>query len=119
MRQQSRWARRLMKCPEGRGKSALFVEWRLEKDGEVAAFILVLSRTAQEEYIESFGVHPSYRGRGLAKYLMMKVIEVMQNDGAENLTLGVDSVNRPAIGLYEQVGFRTVSRTIRYSWVRH
>ena len=91
----------------------------LEKDGEVAAFILVLSRTAQEEYIESFGVHPSYRGRGLAKYLMMKVIEVMQNDGAENLTLGVDSVNRPAIGLYEQVGFRTVSRTIRYSWVRH
>ncbi len=24
-----------MKCPEGRGESALFVEWRLEKDGEV------------------------------------------------------------------------------------
>jgi hypothetical protein len=35
VRQQSRWARRLIKCPEGRGESALFVEWRLEKDGEV------------------------------------------------------------------------------------
>jgi hypothetical protein len=35
MRQQSRWAKRLMKCPEGRGESALLVEWRLKKDGEV------------------------------------------------------------------------------------
>lgn len=24
-----------MKCPEGRGESSLFVEWRLERDGEV------------------------------------------------------------------------------------
>ena len=33
MRQQSRWAKHLMKCPEDRGESALFVEWRLERDG--------------------------------------------------------------------------------------
>ena len=35
MRQQSRWAKHLMICPDGRGESTLFVEWRLERDGEV------------------------------------------------------------------------------------
>jgi ribosomal protein S18 acetylase RimI-like enzyme len=94
-------------------KEASFV---LEKDGEVAAFILVLSRTEEEEYIESFGVHPTHRGRGLAKFLLWKVIEVLRMKGAENLTLGVDSVNIPAVKLYEQYGFRSVSRTVRYSW---
>lgn len=35
MRQQSRWARRFMKCPEGRGESHLFLQWRLKKGGEI------------------------------------------------------------------------------------
>jgi ribosomal protein S18 acetylase RimI-like enzyme len=85
-------------------------------DGEIAGFILVLSRTEDEEHIESFGVHLSHRGKGLAKFLMSKVIEVLREKGAENLTLGVDSVNKPAIRLYERMGFKTVSKTVRYSW---
>ncbi len=94
-------------------KEASFV---LEKDGDVAGFILVLSRTEEEEHIESLGVHPFHRGKGLAKFLMSKVIEVLREKGAENLTLGVDSVNIPAIGLYEAFGFQRVSRTVRYFW---
>ncbi len=35
MRQQSRWVRRFMKCPEGRDESELLLEWRLEKGGEI------------------------------------------------------------------------------------
>lgn len=89
----------------------------LEKDGDVVGFILVLSRTEVEEHIESIGVHPSNRRKGLAKFLLLRVIEVLQEKGAENLTLGVDSVNAPAIELYEKLGFQTISRTVRYSWI--
>jgi ribosomal protein S18 acetylase RimI-like enzyme len=88
----------------------------LVKDDEVAGFILVLSRSEEEEYIESLGVHPSHRRKGLAKFLLSRVIEVLREKRANNLTLGVDSVNKPAINLYEQVGFQTISRTVRYSW---
>jgi GNAT superfamily N-acetyltransferase len=88
----------------------------LEKNGLIVGFILVLSRTEEEEHIQTIGVHPSHRGKGLAKFLMGKVIEILQKNGAENLTLGVDSVNASAMGLYERFGFETISRTIRYSW---
>ena len=88
----------------------------LVKEGEVAGFILVLSRSEEEEYIESLGVHPSHRGKGLAKFLLSRVIEVLREKRENNLTLGVDSVNKPAIDLYEQVGFQIISRTVRYSW---
>ncbi|MHA2026941.1 MAG: GNAT family N-acetyltransferase [Candidatus Thorarchaeota archaeon] len=87
-----------------------------EQNGEVAGFILVLSRSEEEEHVESFGVHPSFRGKGLAKMMLWKVIKVLRQTKSENLTLGVDSVNSPAISLYERFGFETVSRTIRYSW---
>lgn len=88
----------------------------VETDEEVAGFILVLSRSEEEEHVESIGVHPSFRGRGLAKMMLWKVMEILRQTKSENLTLGVDSVNSPAVNLYERLGFETVSRTVRYSW---
>ena len=70
----------------------------------------------EEEHVESIGVHPSFRGRGLAKMMLWKVMEILRQTKSENLTLGVDSVNSPAVNLYERLGFETVSRTVRYSW---
>ena len=88
----------------------------VESDGEVVGFILVLSRSEEEEHVESIGVHPSYRGKGLAKILLWHVMQVLRQTKSDNLTLGVDSVNSPAISLYDRFGFETVSRTVRYSW---
>ncbi|MHA2236649.1 MAG: GNAT family N-acetyltransferase [Candidatus Thorarchaeota archaeon] len=82
----------------------------------IAGFILVVSRSEEEEHVESIGVHPSYRGKGLAKILLWRSMEVLRKSESENLTLGVDTVNIPAVKLYELFGFETVSRTARYSW---
>jgi ribosomal protein S18 acetylase RimI-like enzyme len=83
---------------------------------EIAGFILVVSRSDEEEHLESIGIRPKFRGKGLGKTLLGKAIEALRKQEAQNLTLGVDPVNTPAVKLYEQFGFETASRTARYSW---
>ncbi len=85
-------------------------------DGDIAGFILVVSRSDEEEHLECIGVHPKFRGKGIAKALLSNSFEVLKDQKADHLTLGVDPVNTPAVKLYEQFGFETVSRIARYSW---
>lgn len=85
-------------------------------DGDIVGFILVVSRSDEEEHLESLGVHPNFQGNGLGKFLLGKSIDVLTSQDVQNFTLGVDPVNTPAVRLYEQFGFKTVSRTARYSW---
>jgi hypothetical protein len=35
MEKQYRWVKRAIKCPEGRGESGLFLEWRVEGGEEI------------------------------------------------------------------------------------
>ena len=85
-------------------------------DGTIVGFILIVSRSDEEEHLESIGIHPKFRGKGLGKTLLGKSIEVLRSQEAQNFTLGVDPVNTPAVRLYEQFGFDTASRTVRFSW---
>ena len=85
-------------------------------EGSIAGFILIVTRSDEEEHLESIGIHPKFRGKGLGKTLLSKSIQVLRNQEAQNFTLGVDPVNTPAVGLYEQFGFETTSRIARYSW---
>lgn len=88
----------------------------VEKEGEILGFALVISRSDEEEHLESIGIHSSVRGRGLGKLMLSRIMEVLQNQNANRFTLGVDPVNIPAFKLYEKFGFELVSRTITYSW---
>lgn len=94
-------------------ESASFV---VEKDGEIVGFALVIIRSDEEEHLESIGVHPSVRGKGLGKLMLWRVMQVLRSQDANGLSLGVDPVNIPAVKLYEKFGFELVSRTARYSW---
>jgi ribosomal protein S18 acetylase RimI-like enzyme len=87
----------------------------LTKDGQVIGFSIVRPRT-EEEHLEVFGLHPDYRGRGLAKALILKSMSTVSDQGTERMSIGVDAVNVPAVKLYEKVGFRLVSRMIVHSW---
>jgi ribosomal protein S18 acetylase RimI-like enzyme len=87
----------------------------LAEEGLVG-FILIVSRSDDEEHLEAMGIHPNFRGKGLGKTLLGKSIEVLRSQEAVRLTLGVDPVNIPAVKLYEQFGFDTISRTVRFSW---
>ena len=63
-----------------------------------------------------FGLHPDYRGRGLAKVLILKSMKTVLDQGTERMSIGVDAVNVPAVKLYKKVGFRLVSKMIVHSW---
>jgi ribosomal protein S18 acetylase RimI-like enzyme len=53
-------------------------------------------------------VVPDYRGRGISRAVMEKVIERCQGiDGLEEVNLAVASSNEPARALYQSLGFET------------
>ena len=88
----------------------------VEKKGKIVGFALVISRSSEEEHLESIGVHSSVRGKGLGKLLLSRIIQILCDQNADRLTLGVDPVNLPAVNLYEIIGFKLSSRTVTYSW---
>ncbi len=87
----------------------------LTRDGQVIGFSLVRPRI-EEEHLAMFGLHPDYRGRGLAKALILESMRTVLDQGTERMSIGVDAVNVPAVKLYEKVGFSLVSRMIVHSW---
>jgi len=82
---------------------------------DVASIVLVVSRD-NEEHITVVAVHPDFRGRGLAKALLSASIKELRKQGTQNLSIGVDTVNSPAIKLYNKYGFHVTSRLSFYSW---
>lgn len=87
----------------------------LKYEDVIAGILLVISRE-DEEYISVVAVHPSYRGKGLAKALLTKGIKELQSIGTETISIGVDVVNTPAVQLYKKFGFSVVSRLSFHSW---
>lgn len=53
------------------------------------------------------GVAASHRNRGLAKRMLADMLHQARDGGADEVMLGVDIRNEPAIRLYEQFGFRS------------
>ena len=52
-------------------------------------------------------VEPSFRGKGVAKFLMNSLLAAASSDGATKVGLQVDDDNASALALYESMGFRT------------
>jgi hypothetical protein len=55
--------------------------------------------------IANVGVHPDYRGRGIARQLMQASLQMIRDLGANHAILQVDYDNHPAIQLYESMDF--------------
>ena len=87
----------------------------LKKDDEIASILLTISRE-NEEHFSVVAVHPSYRGMGLAKALLTTGIQKVREQGVENISIGVDVVNTPAVNLYRKYGFKVASRLSFHSW---
>lgn len=59
--------------------------------------------------LDRIAVLPSSRGRGLARHLLDAQVDRARDLGAERMLLEVRADNAAAIGLYESVGFDTIS----------
>lgn len=93
-------------------------------DGEtIAAYVLGYEWDADTEvtgirelYIGQVGTRRAYRGRGLARAALAKVLAEGARAGYQRAGLGVDADNPTgALGLYESLGFSMHSKWITYS----
>ena len=57
---------------------------------------------------------PEYRGYGIAKQLIEKILEIFRDKDLDYLTLEVRPSNVSALALYEKLGFREVGRRKKY-----
>ena len=67
-----------------------------------------------ELHISNVAVLPEFRRRGLARRLLETVLERADAEGASDATLEVRRSNRPALTLYEVLGFRTTAVRVDY-----
>ena len=87
-------------------------EWTtvaVELDGAVAAASVLLP-AAPVSWLASLAVHPSWRRRGLARFLVRDALARARAASAGWLSLEVDSSHRAAIGLYKHEGFGVLRR---------
>ncbi|CAG7646359.1 hypothetical protein PAESOLCIP111_05150 [Paenibacillus solanacearum] len=76
--------------------------------GEPAGFVLVAVKEVDGVNLAwngGTGVHPAYRGKGLAKLLMREAVAAMKEGGAETALLEVVQKNAAALAAYESAGF--------------
>ena len=81
----------------------------LDDDGRQVGFARVITDFSSIAYLADVFVLPSHRGRGLSKLMMQAIREHPDLQQVRRWLL----VTRDAQGLYQQYGFRTVSRPER------
>ncbi|CAK1543100.1 unnamed protein product [Leptosia nina] len=65
-------------------------------------------------YIAMLAVDKKYRKKGIGSKLVQKAIQVMINDNADEVVLETEITNKPALKLYENLGFVRDKRLFRY-----
>ncbi len=75
-----------------------------EQDGQIQAYadIWIMFENAQ---IARIACKPEFRRQGLARKLIEAAVEEARSREAENFSLEVRAGNKPAIALYEAMGF--------------
>jgi ribosomal-protein-alanine N-acetyltransferase len=71
-------------------------------------------RVDKELRINNIAIHPERRGRGLAGWLLRRVLRDAARAGCREATLEVRPSNTAALGLYRAHGFREVGRRPGY-----
>jgi len=78
----------------------------------------VLDFNLSRELISSVGVDPQQRGKGYGKQIMLFALEQLKNNACKQAHLRVHAENRPAIHLYESLGFAKAERYKTLMWTK-
>jgi ribosomal protein S18 acetylase RimI-like enzyme len=100
-----------------RANSEALVE---EAGGNVTGYVAALFRkNSQIAGIETIGVRPAFRGRGVGKRLLSAAEERMARKGANISRLEVSSGNDAAIAMYEKAGYQVTGTMPEYYIYEH
>lgn len=80
----------------------------LHRDRQCVAFAIV-QIVLDEATLFNFAVDPDWQRQGLGRQLLTHVIAALAEQSVHTLWLEVRASNRPAIALYEQLGFNQVT----------
>jgi len=79
----------------------------VEHNGRVIGYAIA-ARENGKLHLLNFAVHPSYRGKGLGKLLLDRIIKLAEKRGLKEVYLEVESDNEIAKALYKKMGFKEV-----------
>lgn len=65
-------------------------------------------------HLTTICIRENFRGKGLGRWLLLTVMKLGAEMGAERFTLEVRESNIPAISMYESVGYKIVGRREKY-----
>jgi ribosomal protein S18 acetylase RimI-like enzyme len=89
-----------------------------EVDGRIVGAVLASRLSRTNGHICQVSVAPEWQARGLGTALMSWALEALDQQGLRRVSLSVTLANRPALRLYERLGFRTLRSFGAHAWVR-
>ena len=87
--------------------------WVAIVEGRLAAFGIQWF-VVGEAQLANIAVHPDFRGQGLGKKMMVRLLEDARAEGMEKMTLEVRTGNTAAHNLYLHLGFVETCRRPRF-----
>jgi len=88
----------------------------LEQGDEVTGFVITRFNDDDEPEIGPVGLVPEARGKGLASYLLVRVLKSLKEKGSTSVYLDTTITNLPAQKLYRKYGFNDVYYKQFYYW---
>ena len=88
--------------------------WLVAEEAEKVAGYIGSQTCVDESDVMNVAVHPDFRRRGIAEFLVNTLVEELKAIGSRCLTLEVRASNAPAIALYEKLGFAEIGRRKNY-----
>ena len=79
----------------------------LEEEREIAGYLIAcVCHDLEKAVILRIAVHPDHRGKGIAKELLRRCLDVLVDRKISIVELDVELIQREAIKLYEKFGFK-------------
>ena len=88
--------------------------WLVAVEGEKVAGYIGSQTVMGETDMMNVAVHPDFRRQGVAKALILALVDALKERGSHWLMLEVRDSNAPARALYEKLGFAEVGRRKNY-----
>ncbi len=88
--------------------------WLVCADGDAVLGYVGSQTVMGETDMMNVAVHPDVRRQGIARRLILALVEELKQQGSHCLTLEVRASNQNAISLYQKLGFLQIGRRPNY-----